>query len=211
MAIIKCYECGNLISDQAACCIKCGAPVIRRFKCRECGTEYEESSNVCPSCGCPSPSKTYQGNGQNGFRQNVPGSSIPPYQGYTNFAGNMRNGNRDQRVQRFLMANSKFFPQWQIEEIRCKLMALDGQEMLSVECMTFKDPMVMLVISVFLGGLGVDRFILNEIGAGVAKLILCILIVGVIWWLIDIFKIVEKTREYNYDDLCVMLEYSNQG
>ena len=53
----------------------------------------------------------------------------------------------------------------------------------------------MLIISIFLGGLGVDRFMLGETGIGVVKLITA---GGLgIWWLIDLFSIENKTREYN--------------
>jgi DNA-directed RNA polymerase subunit RPC12/RpoP len=32
MALIKCHECGNEVSDQAQACPKCGAPVIARIR-----------------------------------------------------------------------------------------------------------------------------------------------------------------------------------
>jgi hypothetical protein len=31
MALIKCSECGRTVSDQAAACVGCGAPLKRRF------------------------------------------------------------------------------------------------------------------------------------------------------------------------------------
>lgn len=31
MALIKCHECGNAVSDHARACPKCGAPVIARI------------------------------------------------------------------------------------------------------------------------------------------------------------------------------------
>ena len=51
-----------------------------------------------------------------------------------------------------------------------------------------KDWMTTLLLSIILGGLGVDRFYTGHMGLGVLKLLTgggC----G-IWWLIDIFKIV---------------------
>lgn len=51
-----------------------------------------------------------------------------------------------------------------------------------------KDWMVTLLLSIILGGLGVDRFYTGHIGLGVLKL----LTMGGcgIWWLIDLIKII---------------------
>jgi TM2 domain-containing membrane protein YozV len=51
-----------------------------------------------------------------------------------------------------------------------------------------KDWMVTLLLSILLGGLGVDRFYTGHIGLGVLKL----LTMGGcgIWWLIDLIKII---------------------
>ena len=39
MALLKCYECGQKVSDRASACPHCGAPVIiKKTKvCEECG------------------------------------------------------------------------------------------------------------------------------------------------------------------------------
>ena len=55
MALIECNECGQMISDKAMTCPKCGAPVEKRVTCDECGTEMLESMRTCPKCGCPNP------------------------------------------------------------------------------------------------------------------------------------------------------------
>ncbi|MCL5730143.1 MAG: TM2 domain-containing protein [Candidatus Pacearchaeota archaeon] len=53
---------------------------------------------------------------------------------------------------------------------------------------------VALVLSVFLGILGVDRFYVNHIGLGLLKLFTC----GMfgIWWIIDIIMFATKNVSY---------------
>lgn len=58
-----------------------------------------------------------------------------------------------------------------------------------------KDPGMMLLISVLLGTLGVDRFMLGDTGMGLLKLCtggLC----GVLWF-IDIFTTKGRTSDFN--------------
>ena len=62
MALIKCTECGNMISDKSENCIYCGSPISISLKpsilCPECGTLMEETAEKCTKCGFPfSPKK----------------------------------------------------------------------------------------------------------------------------------------------------------
>lgn len=57
MALIKCPECGQEISEKAKKCIHCGK-ILKEDKekkeyCRECGKEIDAKSTECPFCGCP--------------------------------------------------------------------------------------------------------------------------------------------------------------
>ncbi len=58
MALIKCTNCGEAVSDRADVCPHCGATIIadsttELLICAECGTEIPEGSESCPKCGCP--------------------------------------------------------------------------------------------------------------------------------------------------------------
>lgn len=63
-----------------------------------------------------------------------------------------------------------------------------------------KSWIVALLLSIFLGGLGVDRFYLGYIGLGILKLLTC---GGLwIWWLIDLIMIATgKMKDSNGRDL----------
>jgi len=63
-----------------------------------------------------------------------------------------------------------------------------------------KSWVVALLLSIFLGGLGIDRFYLGKIGTGILKLITC---GGLgIWWLIDLIMIATgKTKDSSGSEL----------
>lgn len=66
-----------------------------------------------------------------------------------------------------------------------------------------KDPILVLILSIFLGGFGVDRFYIGDIGLGFGKLLTC----GGLyfWWLIDLFLIMDATKEKNLLQLTMAL------
>ena len=54
MAIIKCPECGHLVSDQAKTCPGCGIEIEGKvMKCKECGEVVFSNLDVCPNCHAP--------------------------------------------------------------------------------------------------------------------------------------------------------------
>ena len=58
-----------------------------------------------------------------------------------------------------------------------------------------KDPVTIFVISLFLGGLGIDRFVLGQTIIGIVKLLT---LAGCgLWWFIDLFLIMGATKEVN--------------
>lgn len=57
-----------------------------------------------------------------------------------------------------------------------------------------------LLLSIFLGGLAVDRFYLGQTRLAVAKLLssaLTLGLVGAVWWLVDLFLIMGAADRYN--------------
>lgn len=108
-----------------------------------------------------------------------------------------------QKLDLYLMSNQKYFPAEKIPYIREKLMALDDSQFVVATSIELKDPTVMLIISIFLGGWGVDRFMMGDIGMGVLKL----LTGGVcgILWLIDVITIMNKVKEQNFNNFMMVL------
>lgn len=60
-----------------------------------------------------------------------------------------------------------------------------------------KSPIVALLLSIFWGIFGIDRFYVGDIGVGLGKLFFGWLTFG-IWPLIDIFLIYGRTKEKNF-------------
>ncbi len=61
-----------------------------------------------------------------------------------------------------------------------------------------------ILLSVFLGGIGVDRFVIGDVGMGIGKLLVGWLTFG-IWPLIDIFFCYKKAKEKNFLKLMQIL------
>lgn len=51
MALVKCPECGREVSDTAANCPNCGAPLNNKKFCKFCGELIDTDCVVCPKCG----------------------------------------------------------------------------------------------------------------------------------------------------------------
>ena len=52
-----------------------------------------------------------------------------------------------------------------------------------------------LVMSIFFGWIGVDRFLMGHVGLGILKLLISVLTLGIlgwVWWIIDIILIATK-------------------
>lgn len=104
-----------------------------------------------------------------------------------------------QKVDMFIMTNSKFFESHQIGLIREKLMYLDDSKWVSVQTLQFKDPTLILIVSLLGGTFGIDRFLIGDTGMGVGKLLTC---GGLgIWAIVDWFLIMGATREKNMQKL----------
>lgn len=124
----------------------------------------------------------------------------PQYQQPAYMAGayqQPRGGTNRQKVDMFIMANKDNFPAEKIPYIQERLSLVDDNTLNSLSMLSFKSPMTALLLSLFLGCYGVDRFYLGDTGMGVGKLVT---LGGCgIWAIIDWFLIMGATREKNYE------------
>ena len=75
--------------------------------------------------------------------------------------------------------------------------------MVNVAGYAVKDPTICLIISLFAGSLGIDRFFIGDTGLGIAKLITC---GGFgIWTIVDWFLIMGAARDKNMQKLQMVL------
>jgi TM2 domain-containing membrane protein YozV len=108
-----------------------------------------------------------------------------------------------QKVDMYLMTNSKYFESHQIQLMRDRMLQMDDNKFIVFSSLEFKDPTMILVVSIFVGHLGIDRFILGDVGVGLAKLFTC---GGFgIWTIVDWFMIMRRTREVNFDKFIKVL------
>jgi TM2 domain-containing membrane protein YozV len=108
-----------------------------------------------------------------------------------------------QHVDMFLFSNSKYLEESQMYHIRERLLTLDESHWRMLQYMQFHDPVIILIISLITGPLAVDRFLLGDIGLGVAKLITC---GGLgIWVLVDWIMIMNITRRKNTEKLMMAI------
>lgn len=106
---------------------------------------------------------------------------------------------RDQMINMFLMTHAKSFPTMSLPVVKEKLYSLNESQLMNLQALDLKDPTMMLIISIVGGTLGIDRFLIGDIGMGILKLLtagLC----GILT-IIDWFNIQNMTRQKNLQSL----------
>lgn len=106
-----------------------------------------------------------------------------------------------QFAENFVALNSKNLPKdtAKLFALKNKLSTVSENVQPLIQSTQLKDPTTVLIISLFFGGFGIDRFYLGQTGLGIAKL----LTFGGygFWAIIDWFLVGKKTREINFDTL----------
>ena len=108
-----------------------------------------------------------------------------------------------QKIDLYIMTNQKYFPAEKIVYLKDKLRTMDDEKFSLISTVEMKDPTTLLLVSIFLGSLGIDRFMICDTGMGVLKLLTC----GCcgILTIIDWFSISKKTKELNFNKVMTLI------
>jgi len=121
------------------------------------------------------------------------------YQQYNQPTG----GGSTPKADMWLMSHTNYFKPEHMVYLQEHLRAMPPERIDSLIGVDLHNPTSILLFSIFLGSLGVDRFILGDTGMGVGKL----LTLGGcgIWGLIDIFLISDRARVKNFESITTAL------
>lgn len=103
----------------------------------------------------------------------------------------------NKQIEVFLARESDNFSPDKVYVMRKMLLEMDEDNFHVIQVLPYKNPILMLIISLFIGYLGVDRIILGDVGLGILKLITC---GGLgIWAIVDWFLIMNVTKQKNFE------------
>ena len=139
--------------------------------------------------------------------------------------------NSDQ-VDTYLMMHQNKFPRTTLTILRAKMLDASDSQWNKVRFSELIEPNTMLLISLFIGRFGIERFIIKRRVSGILKLLICLpaiaagiaclflflmqeneygklclflFLLGEVCWIADLFLIRRMTREYNYNQINKLL------
>jgi len=125
-----------------------------------------------------------------------------PHRNLTNRNQNIKNNKTmdANQINIFLASKGDYFPSESIPMIRERLEHLDPQYGLAATSIDYLNPIVNLIVSIFVGEFGVDRFLIGQTGLGIGKLLLFLCCgSGLVWWIVDLFLIMGATKQRNLE------------
>ncbi len=108
-----------------------------------------------------------------------------------------------QKVEMYILSNRQYFPSEKLIYMKNKMFEMDENKFELVSTVDLKSPQIIMLVSIFLGELGVDRFMIGDIGMGILKLFtggLCAIL-----WLYDFFTIAERVKKINFENIMILL------
>ncbi|HII3693468.1 TPA: TM2 domain-containing protein [Pasteurella multocida] len=115
--------------------------------------------------------------------------------------------NQKQFAESYLLVNSNNFPNDKIFALKEKLSTITEDQKLLVQLVGLKSPTTVLILSLFLGALAIDRFYLGDIFLGILKIISILFYgIGLIWVLLDIYLCYQHAKYYNFEKVMSILQ-----
>lgn len=107
------------------------------------------------------------------------------------------------KIDLYIMTNQKYFPPEKIAYLKDKLKTIDDQKFSLIQAVEMKDPTTLLLVSIFLGCFGIDRFMLGDTGIGILKLLTigCCGILSIVDW----FTISKKAKDLNFNNVISLI------
>ena len=107
------------------------------------------------------------------------------------------------KIDLYLTTNAKYFEPTAIPIVRQKMENASDDTLLTLQATELKDPTTVLLVSIFLGALGIDRFMIGDTRMGIWKLLtggLC----GILT-IIDWFTTSKKTKQLNLSKISMIM------
>lgn len=108
-----------------------------------------------------------------------------------------------QKVEMYILSNRQYFPSEKLVYLKNKMMEMDENKFEMISTIDLKSPQTIILISIFLGALGVDRFMIGDIGMGILKLLtggLCAIL-----WFFDLFTISDRVKKINFENVLILV------
>ncbi len=100
------------------------------------------------------------------------------------------------KVNLYLSMNSKNFETSKILIVKKYLEEMDEDKAVILQSLTYKDAATAWLLGIFLAA---DRVYLGQVGLGIFKMLLSFFVVGLIWWLIDLFTMSSRIKKANFE------------
>ena len=159
----------------------------------------ENQKKFCPKCGSPVEGGRFCSNcGCDLSQIEVGGTPV---------AEQTANGEQKlshDQIRQILVRYQDKIPEEKLMFFKSRLSETPASKFTEIMCMEYTDPVHILLFSIFLGGFGVDRFVLGDTGLGIAKLLLNWFTCG-IWSIVDIFLCHKKAKEKNLNNLLMIM------
>lgn len=111
---------------------------------------------------------------------------------------------KEESVRQIIALVSDKLPEDKVMVLKNRLAEQADEKYDEIMCANLYNPTHILLFSIFLGGFGIDRFMIGDTGIGIGKLLLGWATCG-IWPLIDIFISYKKAKEQNFNKLMMLL------